>query len=82
MNQYCRYCTQAVDINDDFYYCEAKKDAYNIKKSKRVNHCKDFEFCQYDLWRVDKNGEFVAYKPRQKDNEPPMVNMSLWEATK
>lgn len=37
---------------------------------------------RYDLWRVDKNGYFIVYEPRKKDNEPPMVNMSLWEATK
>ena len=66
MKQYCRYCANANIIDDDLYYCQPKKQVFSIAKSKRLNKCKDFDFCENDLWRFDENGNFQTYKPREK----------------
>ena len=65
MRQYCRYCVNANIVGDDIFYCSPKNEVYGIEKSKRVNKCKLWEFNENDLWRMDENGNFKTYKPRE-----------------
>lgn len=70
--QYCRYCVLAID-HDDILVCVASAPCgnngsgkcYNIEKAKRVNNCKYFEFNSNDLLRVNEDGSFKQYKPRE-----------------
>lgn len=81
MKQYCRYCCEAV-LNDGFFFCEKEYKCYPLEKAKRQNHCKDFDFNPYDLLRMDKNGNFVQYKPREHkphEKKVKMENYSLFE---
>lgn len=64
MKQYCRYCANANVAEEDLFYCSCNKQTYNSAKSKRVNLCKNFDFCENDLWRCDEFGNFSTYKPR------------------
>ena len=82
MRQYCRYCFHAVAYEDEWYWCEQKNECYHMKKSKRVNRCKQFEFNENDLWRCDENGNFEVYKPRgeyRKHVHEVMENYSLFD---
>lgn len=83
MTQYCRYCNNANLVGDDIFYCHPKNEVYGIEKSKRVNHCREFEFNENDLWRCDENGNFETYKPREpyqkREPVPELDNMSLFE---
>lgn len=65
MRQYCRYCANANIVGDDIFYCSPKNEVYGIEKSKHVNKCKLWEFNENDLWRMDENGNFKTYKPRE-----------------
>lgn len=74
MIQYCRYCSHALDYNGEAkdFICEADAlcgnngagKLYDAKKAKSPNRCKHFEYCQYDIFRCDKHGNLVEYKPR------------------
>lgn len=83
MTQYCRYCNNANLVGDDIFYCQPKNEVYGIEKSKRVNHCREFELNENDLWRCDENGNFETYKPRgpyqRREPVPEIDNMSLFE---
>lgn len=59
MKQYCRYCNHC--IVGDVVYCEALKITMSEEKAKRVNHCKEFDFNEIDVFDLDKR-----YKPRKK----------------
>lgn len=46
---------------------------YPAAKAKRANMCKSYEHNGYDIFRTDKNGKPVAYKPQipqQCDYDP------------
>ena len=83
MTQYCRYCNNANLVGDDIFYCQPKNEVYGMEKSKRVNHCREFEFNENDLWRCDENGNFETYKPRgpykKREPVPEIETMSLFE---
>lgn len=83
MTKYCRYCNNANLVGDDIFYCQPKNEVYGIEKSKRVNHCREFDFNENDLWRCDENGNFETYKPRgpyqKREPVPELDNMSLFE---
>ena len=64
MNQYCRYCINANVVSENQFYCQADNRVYDISKSKRLNRCKAFDFCENDLWRCDELGNFSTYHPR------------------
>ena len=64
MKQYCRYCANANVAEEDLFYCSCNHQTYNAAKSKRVNRCKNFDFCENDLWRCDELGNFSKYQPR------------------
>lgn len=57
MKQYCRYCSESS--YGDVVYCAAKNKTMSEESAKRVNHCKDFSFCKYDVFNPDKE-----YKPK------------------
>ena len=58
MNQYCRYCAHC--IYGDALYCAAQNGVMDEKSAKQVNKCKDFDFCEIDVFDHER-----TYKPRQ-----------------
>ena len=59
MTQYCRYCISLVYGNGT--WCSNHKKEMSDSTAKRVNHCKDFNFCEIDAF-----GENLAgYHPRE-----------------
>ena len=75
MNQYCRYCANAVDYNGEAkdFVCMAVApcgangagEFYSAKKAKRINKCKHYVHNGLDIFRADENGEPIEYKPRE-----------------
>mgnify|MGYP003619515471 CR=1 FL=1 len=73
MNQYCRYCCNAVICDVVGFVCVAKAPCgnngagkiYSEEKAKRINHCKSFQFNSNDLLTCDEYGNFKQYKPRE-----------------
>ena len=59
MTQYCRYCAELCVGNGIF--CQAKNKELTESYTKRVNYCKDFAFCEFDAYDLDKK-----YQPRPK----------------
>ena len=77
MTQYCRYCISLAYGNGT--WCSKHKKEMSDSTAKRVNHCKDFDFCEIDAF-----GENLAgYHPREPyrartDAEPPDEQTSLF----
>ena len=75
MNQYCRYCSHAIDYNGEGtdFVCTAvapcgangSGEFYPAKKAKRINKCKYYDHNGRDIFRFDRNGEPAEYKPRE-----------------
>lgn len=57
MKQYCRYCINLAYGNGT--WCEAKKKDLSEAEIRRVNYCKDFDFCE-----LDAITGVTIYKPR------------------
>ena len=63
MTQYCRYCISLAYGNGT--WCSKHKKEMSDSTAKRVNHCKDFGFCEIDAF-----GENLAgYHPREPYRE-------------
>ena len=81
MTQYCRYCVHLAAGNGT--WCEAHEKEMSDSAAKRVNHCKDFDFCEIDAF-----GENLAgYHPREPYREragaePPDEQTSLFGRSK
>lgn len=60
MKQYCRYCTNAVLIDEGMIYCEAKKETRLQQNCITLNKCKDFDFNEMDVFDIEK-----IYQPRK-----------------
>ena len=59
MTQYCRYCINLAAGNGT--WCSKHEKEMSDSTAKRVNHCKDFDFCEIDAF-----GENLAgYHPRE-----------------
>ena len=77
MTQYCRYCISLAYGNGT--WCSKHGKEMSDSAAKRVNHCKDFDFCEIDAF-----GENLAgYHPREPyrkrtDAEPPDEQISLF----
>lgn len=67
MKQYCRYCNNAVQVDDSIIYCVADKQVMPEAKAKRVNRCKRFIFNEIDVFDLDRK-----YTPieQRKTNRP------------
>lgn len=63
MKQYCRYCANAVLIDEELAYCESKHETKHKKKCTTVNNCKHFAFCELDVFDTDKK-----YQPKKVKN--------------
>lgn len=59
MKQYCRYCINLAAGNGT--YCEAHETDMSDSAAKRLNHCKDFDFCEIDAFAENLAG----YHPRE-----------------
>ena len=63
MKQYCRYCVHLAAGNGT--WCSKHEKEMSDSTAKRVNHCKDFDFCEIDAF-----GENLAgYRPREPYRE-------------
>ena len=72
MNQYCRYCANALDYNGDAtdFVCTAKAKCgnngagqfYNAAKAKRPNKCKYYELNPLDVFYTTYGEHY--YTPR------------------
>lgn len=60
-NHKCRYCINANMIDEDLAYCSVNNDTKDKRQCTRENKCKDFDFCEIDVFDLDKK-----YKPRPK----------------
>lgn len=61
MNQYCRYCINCV--LGDAPYCSKHEKTMNESYVKRTNKCKDFDFCEIDVF--DHDHKYTPRKQRQ-----------------
>lgn len=59
MKEYCRYCSHCC--YGDAIYCEVKNKTMSENTAKSVNHCKDFAFCELDVFDIEKK-----YKPTKE----------------
>ena len=59
MKQYCRYCAHLAYGNGT--WCSEHKKEMSDSTAKRVNHCKDFAFCEIDAFCENLAG----YHPRE-----------------
>jgi hypothetical protein len=59
MKQYCRYCIHLAYGNGT--WCEVHEKEMADSTAKRVNTCKDFEFCEIDAFGENLDG----YHPRE-----------------
>jgi hypothetical protein len=75
MNQYCRYCANALDYNGEGeeFLCEADAPCgnngaghfYPTAKAKRANHCKYFSFNEIDIFSLSRGSDMIRYQPRE-----------------
>ena len=78
MKQYCRYCAHLATGNGT--WCAAHEREMSDSAAKRLNHCKDFDFCEIDAF-----GENLAgYHPREPYRERAAEEaqgeqMNFWE---
>ena len=77
MKQYCRYCAHLAYGNGT--WCSKHKKEMPDNTAKRVNHCKDFDFCEIDAFCENLAG----YHPREsyrarKNAEPQSEQTSLF----
>lgn len=77
MKQYCRYCVHLATGNGT--WCAAHEREMSDSAAKRVNHCKDFGFCEIDAFGENLDG----YHPREPyrertDVEPQEEQTSLF----
>lgn len=63
MKQYCRYCIHCFVGNGN--WCDVREKSYSDATFKRENHCKDFEFCELDVYDPEH-----TYTPRKEINIP------------
>ncbi len=59
MTQYCRYCINLAAGNGT--WCSKHKKEMSDSTAKRVNHCKDFDFCEVDAFGENPR----PYHPRE-----------------
>jgi hypothetical protein len=57
VKQYCRYCINLAYGNGT--YCEAKETELSESAIRKVNNCKEFDFCE-----LDAITGVTEYKPR------------------
>ena len=77
MTQYCRYCISLAYGNGT--WCSKHKKEMSDSAAKRVNHCKDFGFCEIDAFGENLD----VYHPREpyrerKGAEPQDEQISLF----
>ena len=80
MNQYCRYCTQAVAQGDDYAWCEYTQKMVN--KTARKNKCKGFEFCRIDAFYAFRGLEATdprALYQERKEQQGDLNQVTLIE---
>lgn len=71
MKQYCRYCVHCAVGNGN--WCDVRQKSYSDAYFKRVNNCKDFSFCNLDVFDISHE-----YKPRNKSSGA-VEQVSLFE---
>lgn len=87
VKQYCRYCAHALDYNgegEDFI-CLAEAPCgnngagqfYKAEKAKRVNHCKNFDFINADIFRRNEDESFAEYKPREETEKLDQISFDM-----
>lgn len=75
MKQYCRYCAHCHYADD--VYCDIKNGRISESKAKAVNHCKDFEFNEIDVFYA---GDMTkVYKPKEPKKTQCDGQMKLFE---
>ena len=77
MKQYCRYCAHLAYGNGT--WCSEHKKEMSDSTAKRVNHCKDFAFCEIDAFCENLAG----YHPREpyrirKNVEPQDEQLTMF----
>lgn len=60
MKQYCRYCANCVQVDDDICHCEHSTATFEGAKARRVNKCKNFVFNPIDVFDLERK-----YQPRE-----------------
>ena len=77
MKQYCRYCAHLACGNGT--WCSKRNKEMSDSAAKRVNHCKDFDFCEIDAFCENLAG----YHPREpyrirKNVEPQDEQLTMF----
>lgn len=76
MKQYCRYCSEATESFDyeNVVWCEAHRKEMTHATAKTENHCKDFRFCEIDVFNPEHR-----YRPVQKKEKIDYGQKELFE---
>ena len=77
MKQYCRYCANCVQVDDDIYYCERSTATFEGAKARRANKCKNFVFNPIDVFDLERK-----YKPREKKSTIADGKLSIFDEVK
>lgn len=75
MKQYCRYCAYLVTGNG--IACTVSNQVLPEAYTKRVNTCKDFDFCEIDAYDHERK-----YKPREVVEKQIPGQMEITEILK
>jgi hypothetical protein len=59
--QYCRYCGNSNQCDEDIIYCEQKEKTFSKEYACRLNKCKFYSCIGFDVFNPEK-----TYKPRDK----------------
>ena len=65
MKQYCRYCANLCV--GDIPYCSAREQTMSESSAKRVNQCRDFDYCSIDAF--DETDGYRPKKVKANDGE-------------
>lgn len=69
MKQYCRYCVHLTV--GDWPWCGIRERFISESAARRMNHCRNFEFCEMDAFLENER----PYTPRkEKHQEPGITN--------
>ena len=89
MNQYCRYCANALDYNGEAtdFICEADAPCggdgagimYPASKAKRINKCRYFVFNELDIFGQLEDGSFKKYHPQGKREKVESKQIGIFD---
>jgi len=73
MKQYCKYCSNANQIEDTLMYCSIKRITKTKEQASKINKCANFEFNEINLFTDN------IYKPKNINMPRLILHQQKWE---